>query len=75
MCKSLMTITAAVAMLSAGALMSNRAEAGGSVSAPTKASRATVTAAVVQSGRRVRSSDFAITELSSSSARNHPPRR
>jgi hypothetical protein len=40
MCKSLVTIAAAVAILSAGSLVTNRVEAGASASAPMKISKA-----------------------------------
>ena len=73
--KSLVTIAAAAAVLSLGALAADRAQAGSSTSAPTKVNRATVTASVVPTGRRVRATTFGITEVSSSSARNHPPGR
>jgi hypothetical protein len=75
--KSFLTITAAVAILSAASLVSNRAEAGASASAPMKISKATQTATVppVRTGRHVRRDTFGITEYSSSSATDHPPKR
>jgi hypothetical protein len=53
----------------------DRAEAGASASAPSKYSNATQVAAASQTrNRHTRSSDFAITEYSSSSARNTTPK-
>jgi hypothetical protein len=70
--KSLLTITAVVAILSAGSLVSDRAQAGGSVSAPSKYGNGTQTAALyqVRTGRLVRHRGSWISEYSSSSARN-----
>jgi hypothetical protein len=76
MCKTLVTITAALAVVSLGSLVSDRAQAGGSQSAPTKySSRSTQTATVhttyqVRTNRQVRAPDVGITEFSSSSANN-----
>jgi hypothetical protein len=76
MCKTLVTITAALAVVSLGSLVSDRAEAGGSQSAPTKYSgRSTQTATVypayhVRTTRQARTPDVGITEFSSSSAHN-----
>ena len=69
MCRSLVTLAAAVALVAAGSLVSGRAEAGGSQSAPLKISKTTqiATASVVRSGRHVRHDT--ITEYSSSSKR------
>lgn len=77
MCRRAVTITAAAAILAAGWLVSGRAEAGASASAPSKFAKATETAAVSQAGtgRHVRHQTFGITEYSSSSATHHSPNR
>lgn len=67
--KSLVTITAALALASGVLLISGRAEAGGSASAPSKYTNAKQVASV-NPARTNRRSDFPITEYSSSSARN-----
>jgi hypothetical protein len=69
MCRSLVTLTAAVALVAAGSLASGRAEAGGSQSAPLKISKTTqiATASAVHTGRHTRHEP--ITEYSSSSKR------
>jgi hypothetical protein len=66
--KLLVTMMGSLAILSGSLLVANRAEAGASASAPSKYSNANQVAAVHQ----VRTSrpHFAITEYSSSSARN-----
>jgi hypothetical protein len=71
--KSLLTIAAVLAVLSAGSLVSDRAEAGGSISAPTKYANGSQTPRVsqVRTGRLFRTPRW-ISEYSSSSAR---PRR
>jgi|SoimicMinimDraft_17_1059745.scaffolds.fasta_scaffold176426_1 hypothetical protein len=70
--KSLLTITAVVAILSAGSLVSDRAKAGASASAPSKYGNGTQTAAIhqVRTGRFVRNPGSWTWEYSSSSARN-----
>jgi hypothetical protein len=65
----LATITATLAILSAAQLVSDRAEAGASASAPSKYSRANQTAT---QQAQVKRNDVGITEYSSSSARNRP---
>jgi hypothetical protein len=70
MFKCLATVAGTLAILSAALLMSGRAEAGGSTSAPSKYAHANKLAshqagAVQQVGR----TDYPITEYSSSSAR------
>jgi hypothetical protein len=72
--RRLVTITASVAILSAGWLVCNRAEAGSSTSAPTKYRNATQ-ATAVPPVRHVGRGTLGITEFSSSSAINHPPKR
>jgi len=74
---SLLTITAVVAISSVGWLVSDRAEAGASASAPSKFSQATQTAtvSVLRTGRHARREPLGITEFSSSSATSHPPRQ
>jgi len=69
MCKSVLMIAAAVAIVSAGSLVSSRAHAGASASAPTKVTKVNQ---VVHSGRHGRPE---ITEYSSSSATYRPPRQ
>jgi hypothetical protein len=70
------TITGTLAILAAAMLVSGSAEAGGSMSAPSKYAHANRVAAANQglTNRQAQRSDFAITEYSSSSARN-PSRR
>jgi hypothetical protein len=67
--KSLGTITGAFAILSATLLTCGNAEAGASASAPSKYSPVTQVASANQA-RTNRQGHFAITEYSSSSARN-----
>ena len=67
MYKSLATIAGALTILSGALLVSDRAEAGASASAPSKYSRANQLAANQGQTKR---NDFGITEYSSSSARN-----
>jgi hypothetical protein len=71
MLKCLATITGAVAILGAALLSTGSAEAGASASAPSKYTSKSHLAAVhqVRTNRQARSSDFGITEYSSSSAR------
>jgi hypothetical protein len=71
MYKSLATITGTLAILSGAMLVSDRAEAGASASAPSKYSRANQLASQQgQINRTAGKNDFGITEYSSSSARN-----
>jgi hypothetical protein len=74
--KTLFPIIAVLATLSAGSLLSDRAEAGASMSAPSKYGNGTRTATVyqVRTGRFVRTPSNWISEYSSSSARNTPRR-
>ena len=71
MSKSLATVTGTLAILAAALLVSSRAEAGASASAPSKYGHTSQVAAVsqVRTDRQVRRHDFGITEYSSSSAR------
>jgi hypothetical protein len=69
MFKCLATITGAVVLVSAAVLVSDRAEAGASASAPSKLSHASYLASH-QANRQAAKNDFGITEYSSSSARN-----
>jgi hypothetical protein len=68
------TITATLAVLAIALLGSGRAEAGASASAPSKYGHASQVAAVNQTNRQMRRTDFPITEYSSSSARTHAPK-
>ena len=72
MYKSLATIAGALTILSGALLVSDRAEAGASASAPSKYSRANQLAS--QQGQTNRQTGFGITEYSSSSARNRTQR-
>lgn len=69
MCKSLVTIMGALAILCGSLLAFERAEAGASASAPSKYARTNQVAAVYQArtNRHLQKPDFAITEYSSSS--------
>jgi hypothetical protein len=70
MYKYLAIMTGALAMLAGSLLVSDRAEAGASASAPSKYGRTSQVAAhQVRTTRQAQRSDFAITEFSSSSAR------
>jgi hypothetical protein len=70
MYKYLATMTGALAILAGSLLVSDRAEAGASASAPSKYGRTSQVAAhQVRTTRQAQRSDFAITEFSSSSAR------
>ena len=71
MYKCLVTVTGAIAILAAALLVSGRAEAGASASAPSKYGRTSQVAAVhqVRTERQARKPGFGITEYSSSSAR------
>jgi hypothetical protein len=65
------SIAGTLAILVAVLLVSGRAEAGASASAPSKYGHSTQVAAVHQPNRQAQRSDFAITEYSSSSAKTH----
>jgi hypothetical protein len=69
MYRSLAAIAAALTLLSGALLVSDRAEAGASASAPSKHSRLNQTTTQQAQNHRQRN-DFGITEYSSSSARN-----
>jgi hypothetical protein len=75
MCKKLVTITAALAILSLGSFVS--AQAGGATSAPSMYNNATHTASLNQGRhhRQVQTADFRITEFSSSSAKHAVSKR
>jgi hypothetical protein len=74
MYKYLATMTGALAILAGSLLVSDRAEAGASASAPSKYGRTSQVAAhQVRTDRQAQRSGFAITEFSSSSA--SPPSR
>ena len=77
MCKNLITITAALALLSIGSLASDRAQAGGAMSAPSKYSNATHTASLdqVRHHQLTSAADVRITEFSSSSVKSSVPKR
>jgi hypothetical protein len=77
MYKSLITITATLAIVSLGSLVSGRAEAGSSVSAPSKYSHASQTTSAKQAltDRQVVRAGFGITGFSSSSAKTSVPKR
>jgi hypothetical protein len=71
MFKCLATITGALVLVSAAVLVSDRAEAGASASAPSKLSHASYLASHQgTANRQAARNDFGITEYSSSSARN-----
>jgi hypothetical protein len=69
------TIIGTLAILAAALLISGRAEAGASASAPSKyAANTTKVAVVNHANRQALRSGFPITEYSSSSARTHAPK-
>ena len=68
MYKYIATTAGTLAILSGALLVSDRAEAGASASAPSKYKNQ-VAAQQAQTNRQTRSTDFGITEYSSSSAR------
>jgi hypothetical protein len=72
MYKSLSTIAGALAILSAALLASSRADAGASASAPSKYANSSQVTAVhqVRADRQAGRSNFPISEISSSSAKN-----
>jgi hypothetical protein len=69
MFKYLATIAGTLAILCGALLVSDRAEAGASASAPSKYSHANQFAAAQQTNRQAHRNDFGITEYSSSSAK------
>ena len=69
MCKSLVTIAAALAILSLGSLVSDRAQAGGATSAPSKYNTHAVNVVQARHHLPVQTAEFGITEFSSSSAK------
>jgi hypothetical protein len=73
--KSLVAITAALAMLCVGSLGPERAQAGGAMSAPTKVATQTATFHQGRRHRPTETADFSITEFSSSSAKRSVPQR
>jgi hypothetical protein len=74
MYKYLATIAGTLAILCGALLVSDRAEAGASASAPSKYNHANQLAAAQQSNRQAHRNDFGITEYSSSSAKNSSQR-
>ena len=74
MCKSLVTITAALAIVFLGSLLTG-AQAGGATSAPSKYNNAVQAANLyqVRHHRPVQTVEFEITEFSSSSAKHSVP--
>ena len=71
MYRSLAAIAGVLTLLSGALLVSDRAEAGASASAPSKNARASQLASQQAQGNRAAGrNDFGITEYSSSSARN-----
>jgi hypothetical protein len=68
------TIAGTLAVLATALLVSGRAEAGASASAASKYSHHTTQVATARTNRPARTSDFPITEYSSSSARTHAPK-
>ena len=64
-----LAIIAGTLIILSGAMLSNRAEAGASASAPSKNQRANQQLVMQQQGQ-TKKNDFGITEYSSSSARN-----
>jgi hypothetical protein len=78
MCKSLITMTVAMAIVLAGSLMSDRAQAGSSTSGASKYNAAIIAASQPQAPRQyqrpVRIAKSDITSFSSSSARSSVPR-
>jgi len=77
MCKSLATIVTALAIVSLGSFVPQRAQAGSSVSAPSKYGHSTDTVRLyqVRNSRPTQAADFKITEFSSSSAKGSAPKR
>lgn len=77
MCKSLVTMTTALAILSLGSLVSDRAQAGSATSAASRYNNAAqpVNLNQEQTHRQVQTAGFRITEFSSSSAKSSVPKR
>jgi len=77
MCKSLVAMTAALAVMLLGSLVSDHAQAGGATSAPSKYNNTSRAASLeqVRHHQRVQTADFGITEFSSSSAKSSVPKR
>jgi hypothetical protein len=75
--RSLVTITAVIAISSLGSITSDRAQAGGAMSAPSKYSNASNTASLYQirNHRLAQTTHVGITEFSSSSAKSPTPKR
>jgi hypothetical protein len=75
--KSFVTITAVVAALSLGSIASDRAQAGGSMSAPSKYNNVSNAASLYQirNHRLAQTTHVRITEFSSSSAKSSAPKR
>jgi hypothetical protein len=70
MFRYLATIAGTLAILCGALLVSDRAEAGASASAPSKYNHANQVAAAQQTSRQAHRNDFGITEYSSSSAKS-----
>lgn len=70
--KLLVTATGVLALLSGSLLIAGSAQAGGSSSAASKYAGANLAAHQARATRPLQGSDFAITEYSSSSAKNPP---
>jgi hypothetical protein len=75
MCKSLATVTAALAILSFGSLVPDHARAGSSTSAAQKYGHSTNASTLYQVRNRRPTQDLTITEFSSSSAKVSVPKR
>jgi len=77
MCKSLPIIITALAIVSPGSFVLDRAQAGSSTSAPSKYGRSTDTDRLhqVRNSRPTLPAQFRITEFSSSSAKGSVPKR
>jgi hypothetical protein len=75
--KGFITIAATLAVVSLASLVTDRAQAGGASSAPSKYSYTTVTVKQAQVRRDllIQASDVRITEFSSSSAKSSAPKR
>ncbi len=75
--KGFIAIAATLAVASLGSLITDRAQAGGATSAPSKYNYTTVTVKQAQVRRDllIHAADVRITEFSSSSARSSAPKR
>ena len=75
--KGFIAIAAALAIVSLGSLVTDRAQAGGATSAPSKYSYTTVAVKQAQVRRDllIQAADVRITEFSSSSAKSSAPKR